>query len=209
VRELWPAGVGIALGVGVIALILSCTVPSPTPPSIIDTLNNMTGDEFKVLTPEERQKLLLQLPSYATVREAGIAGIKRAYQCSAVYECGGVIAQRPDGRFVLGPSRTDYSGDEVEIPRGVPQGWTFAGDFHTHPCHPKSHADRDFSKDDLQYTGVAHYMGELCNGRVHEWVPIAAERYAQEDVQGEQLTEGDVVATIDVLPLDVDAHPGL
>src|SRR5580658_3157082 len=61
-------------------------------------------------------------PSYDTLEEAAVHGAQRLYECSHVYECGGSIAQRPDGKFVVGPVRTDYSGDSVAISHGVPMG---------------------------------------------------------------------------------------
>jgi hypothetical protein len=115
------------------------------------------------------------LTGYDTLEEAGVHGIERAYQCSHVYECSGSIALRPsDGKYVVGPVRSDYSGDSVQVVHGVPMGWKLVADFHTHPCNADSHDVGYFSPQDMaEVTAlkITGFMGDLCTGEVHAFTP--------------------------------------
>jgi hypothetical protein len=114
------------------------------------------------------------LPAYDTLEEAGVHGVLRAYECSHAYECGGPIAMRPDGKFVVGPVKSTYSGDSVELSHGVPAGWILVADYHTHPCNNTSHAVSFFSPQDIagyELRKIVGFMGDLCTGDVHEFRP--------------------------------------
>lgn len=114
------------------------------------------------------------LPTYDTLEEAAVHAIERAYKCSHAYECGGALAQRPDGKFVVGPVHSSYSGDSVDINDSVPPGWTLVGDYHTHPCNSDSHYNAYFSPEDMGGVTMRHItgiMGDLCTGKVHEFTP--------------------------------------
>src|ERR1700674_4119454 len=90
------------------------------------------------------------LTGYDALEEAGVHGIERAYQCSHAYECSGSIALRPsDGKYVVGPVRSDYAGDSVQVNHSVPPGWKLVADFHTHPCNADSHDVGYFSPQDM------------------------------------------------------------
>jgi hypothetical protein len=115
------------------------------------------------------------LTGYDTLEEAGVHGIERAYQCSRAYECFGAIALRPsDNKYVVGPVRTDYAGDSVQVDHKVPPGWKLVADFHTHPCNADSHEVPYFSPQDMaEVTArkITGFMGDLCTGEVHEFTP--------------------------------------
>lgn len=129
---------------------------------------------------------LMALPAYDTLNEAGIAAIKRAYKCSEYYECGGAIAKRPDGKFVVGAVHTDYDGASMTGAHKVPKGRSLAGDYHTHPCLPVSHYVSVYSPEDLtdaQVHGIPAFLGDLCKGDVHVYDPhsMPAETILLED----------------------------
>jgi hypothetical protein len=115
------------------------------------------------------------LTGYDTLEEAGVHGIERAYQCSHSYECSGAITLRPsDGKYVVGPVRSDYSGDSVQVNHNVPMGWKLVADFHTHPCNAESHDVGYYSPQDMAEVtavGITGFMGDLCTGEVHEFTP--------------------------------------
>ena len=116
------------------------------------------------------------LPAYDNLQEAAVHAIARDYQCSHAYECAGVIAQRPDGKYVVGPVHSDYAGDHVHVPHGVPAGWRLIADQHTHPCLAESHEVGFFSPDDLQgdiSEKLIGIMGDLCTGEVHLFNPAS------------------------------------
>jgi hypothetical protein len=159
-------------------------------------------------------KALMALPSYGTLEEAGIAGIARDYQCSHVYECGGLIAQRPDGRFVVGPVHSDYEGDSVSMPSVVPKDWKRAGTHHTHPCMPTSHEVPFFSPQDLMGDISGHtigFMGDLCTGEVHEFNP-AKDAPADTPLPGDKdtwSTKGRIIGKIAVDGVSTEPKTGL
>jgi Domain of unknown function (DUF4329) len=111
---------------------------------------------------------------YDTLEEAGVHASARAYQCSHAYECGGVIAQRPDGKYVVGPIQSTYSGDSLETSSSVPAGWKLVANYHSHPCNNESHFTTFFSPIDIS-NNLSHritgFMVDLCSGDVHEFDP--------------------------------------
>lgn len=127
-----------------------------------------------VLTPEGEDPNA-KLPRYDDLREAALVGAGKLYACSHYYECGGIIAQDPSGKYVLGPHIVSIMhGDEVQIGHAVPPGWKFVAEFHSHPCLPESHEVDYFSPQDLiGYISehVTGYMLDLCKGDLHEFVP--------------------------------------
>jgi len=154
-----------------------------------------------------------ELPAYDTLEEAGVRASLRASQCSFVYECGGAIAQRPDGKFVVGPVMSSYSGDSVEVPHGVPDGWKLVADFHTHPCLSSSHTPSYFSGPDVANSVRYHIVGfvvDLCTGLVHEFDPskLSGEG-AKAALSGGYSTLGKIVGHITVNGLDLEPVMGL
>lgn len=146
--------------------------------------------------------LLDQLPAYDTLEEAGVRAIERAYRCSHYYECSGVIVQRDsDGKFVVGPVRSDYSGDSVGISTRVPPGGKLVADFHTHPCLPVSHDIAVFSPNDVASQtklGIVGFMGELCTGKVHRFIPGKSPLSTLSDDHDTTVSAGDIVGQIAV-----------
>jgi hypothetical protein len=151
---------GVVLGVVLITGIKSCVAPAPPPEK----------EQIAIrLSPEGAS-----LPGYDTLVEAGIHAGARAVACSEVYECGGAIAQRPDGKFVVGPVSSSYYGDSVNADYGVPTGWKLAAGYHAHPCLPDSHFPWLFSPQDMAnafYMGVPEFVVDQCSGKVHEFDP--------------------------------------
>jgi hypothetical protein len=195
------AAVGILLGILMVFGLARCTAPAAA------------ARQTAAPTEEQRiQAVLMALPSYATIEEAGLQAILRAYKCSPYYECTGAIAQRPDGRFVVGSVHSDYSGDKVEGAHGVPKGWKLVGDFHTHPCLPDSHYPGVFSPEDIDSImahGVIGFLGDLCTGKVHMFDPhtMAPQTHLFED--GSWSTEGKVIGVIPVSGLSVEPKQGM
>lgn len=157
--------------------------------------------------------LLESLQGYDTIEQAGIAAIERAYRCSHVYECGGVIAKREsDGKYVIGPVDSTYSGDSVHFRSGSPLGSHVVANYHTHPCHMTSHFDEYFSPEDLmgdiagRLIGI---MGELCTGRVHEFNPAIMRPDVDEVEPGTFLTQGLIIGQIAVDGKSVEPNTGM
>jgi hypothetical protein len=156
-------------------------------------------------TPSERQAIVAMevddLPAYDSLAEAGVAAIARDYKCSHVYECGGVIAQRPDGKFVVGPVRSDAAGDSVSLHYIVPSGWKLVADQHTHPCLPDSHHVNYFSPADVSNNlsgAIPGFMGDLCTGKVHFYDPATMSPNDEKTEDGFHLTQGKIVGQITV-----------
>jgi hypothetical protein len=115
----------------------------------------------------------------------------------------------PEGKFALGPVRTDYVSDHVGINRRIPEGWTVAADMHSHPCVPNGRTDV-FSESDL-ITGITTrtvgYMVDLCTGDVHEFVP--GERVDEIEIDtGLFLTGGKIIGHVPAFPNDCKANEG-
>lgn len=154
------------------------------------------------------------LTGYDTLEEAGVHAIERAYQCSHAYECSGSIALRPsDGKYVVGPVRSDYSGDSVGVDHRVPVGWKLVADFHTHPCNADSHDVGYFSPQDMAESTaekITGFMGDLCTGEVHAWL---AGRDSPNDVYLEDqdiyLAKGRIVGHITVDGKSMEPDQGI
>lgn len=141
---------------------------APTPPPTVNRVLILNDADSVVATNAKLDKL----PMYDTLEEAGVAGALRAYQCSHYYECGAPIAQRPDGKFVVGPMLSSRAGDHTEMSHAVPKGWKLVADIHDHPCLADTHYTDFFSSQDL--TGgyeskIVVFMGDQCTGKVHEF----------------------------------------
>jgi hypothetical protein len=154
------------------------------------------------------------LPAYDTVEEAAVHDAERLYKCSRAYECAGVIAQRPDGKFVVGPVRSSYSGDSVEYSLTVPMGWKLAAAVHTHPCNAQSHANPYFSPQDIN--GYLTYkvlgiMVNLCDGKVHEfdWTRDPPNNESPPEMEGTWMTQGRIVGQITVDGVSQEPNQGM
>lgn len=153
-----------------------------------------------------------KLPRYDDLREAAVEAARRLYQCSHYYECGGIIAQDPKGKYVIGPNMVTLDhGDEVNVPHGVPIGWKFVAEFHSHPCLPVTHEVSFFSPNDTSNyleNKIVGYMLDQCTGEVHEFVPG---RDSPNDTEmlpgnpGSWSTHGRVIGKIEVDGLSVEA----
>jgi hypothetical protein len=166
-------------------------------------------------TPADVAQLaVLMLPAYDTIEEAGVHGAQRAYQCSQAYECGGPIAQRPDGKYVVGPIHSDYDGASVTINHGVPRGWKLVGDYHSHPCNAESHEVAYFSPSDLGGNTFMHIIGfmvDLCTGQVHEFDPSRDQPDNEEPATspGIHITQGRIIGHIVVSGISQEPNTGL
>lgn len=155
-----------------------------------------------------------ELPAYDTLEEAGVHGIQRAIECSIYYECAGSIAQRPDGKFVVGPTGSDDHGDSVDVDHSVPPGWKLVADYHTHPCLNRTHLPDFFSAQDMAGSTmlkITGFMGDLCTGDVHEFTPG---RDAPNDTEvrpdsGVYLSRGRIVGHVAVPNTVIEPNTGL
>ena len=156
----------------------------------------------------------MDLPTYDTLEEAGVHAIERDYKCSHAYECGGVIAQRPDGKYVVGPVHSEMQGDSVQIPTGVPKGWKLAADHHIHPCLAVSHEVAYFSPQDIEGSlaqNIPSFMGDMCTGKVHEFDPAKDSPNNEEPVTspGIHITQGRIIGQIAVDGISMEPNTGL
>lgn len=155
-----------------------------------------------------------KLPGYPTLEEAGVHAIERAYKCSHVYECGGMIAQRQsDKLYVVGPVSSSMAGDHTHINNNVPIGYKPIADYHTHPCLPDSHVVPYFSDSDLAGNLFEHtigIMGDLCTGKVHLFDP-ATMKPDQEKPEGTDVyvTQGRIIGQIQVEGVSVEPKQGM
>lgn len=154
-----------------------------------------------------------KLAAYDTLEEAGVHAIERAYKCSHVYECGGPIAKRPDGKFVVGPVLSDEQSDHTTVSHAVPYPFELAADYHTHPCLPDTHEIAVFSPTDLigsLSTKTVAFMGDLCTGEVHEFDP-ATDKPNDVMIPGADVytSAGRVVGHITVDGANVEAKTGM
>ena len=153
------------------------------------------------------------LPAYDSLEEAGVHAIQRASECSRYYECGGDIAQRPDGKYVVGPAQSSYAGDHVGITHGVPPGWKLVADYHSHMCLKDSHIPNVFSPTDIESAlseKLTAFVGDLCTGDVHEFDP-ARDPPNNFNPPGSDIwvTPGRIVGKISLVPVDAEPHTGL
>jgi hypothetical protein len=157
-------------------------------------------------------EMMGKLHSFPTLREAGMYGIQRSYQCSHYYECGGVIAQGPDGRFIVGVTRTNFKGDSVALTHIAPPGYKVVADFHTHPCLPVSHYAHYFSPEDTAndtFNHVIGFLGDLCTGEVHEYDPSTmapGDTQLEDDVFS---TAGKIIGKIKVDGVSLEPDQGI
>ncbi|HTS55226.1 MAG TPA: hypothetical protein VMH26_18305 [Burkholderiales bacterium] len=141
------------------------------------------------------------LPAYDTLEEAAMQAALRLYRCSHAYECGAPIGRRPDGKFVVGPASSNYAGDNTGIGHSVPEGWTLAADIHTHPCLPDSHAPNYFSPEDYSDNlsrKIPGFMVNLCDGKIHEYIPGVTPIDELVESVGIYTTQGKIIGTIPV-----------
>jgi proteasome lid subunit RPN8/RPN11 len=115
---------------------------------------------------------------FDTATEAAVRAFSTIYtHISQYYEYGGVIAKRPDGKYVAELPTTEYAGDRTSIdtdPLEYPAGDEIVATYHTHPCLPSSHIPGSFSPDDLKSSREERYpayMADLCTGNVHYFDP--------------------------------------
>lgn len=186
-----PVIVGGTIGLGVLGALSIASAPAPT------AHKQSITEVLKILDPE----VPVPRPVFATVQEAAIQGIKQAYVCSHFYECAGVIAINPDGKYVAGPVHTSYAGDGVTDRDGVPMGYKLVASYHTHPCLPDSHHVGYFSNTDtVDYydNHITGFMGDLCTGEVHEF-DIDTMKPGETQVEdGVWLTKGKIIGKIAV-----------
>lgn len=115
--------------------------------------------------------------TFDTRDKAAMIALQIAYSISPYYEHGGVLIQRPDGKFVIGVPDTEYAGDHVETdvdPADYTDTGTIVAIYHTHPCLKNTHGVAYFSVMDLQTARInthPSYMANLCTGEVHLYDP--------------------------------------
>ena len=153
-----------------------------------------------------------KLPSYATLEEAAVHAMMRGSQCSHYYECGGAIAQRPDGKYVVGPISSDSEGDSTHISHTVPPGWKLVADYHTHTCLKATHYVDFFSPQDVMgylTDNIVGFMGDMCTGDVHEFVPGKDSPNDVRVAENLYLTHGRVIGHFPVSGIIVEPDTGL
>ena len=150
--------------------------------------------------------------AYATLQEAGMYGVERAYLCSHNYECGGVIALRPDGKYVVSATRTDYDGVSVDVVANgkspFPTSWKVVADFHTHPCL-RGYWTGYFSNTDADgnmLECMEGYLLDQCTGLVHHFDPATMK--PEHNLDEGHATAGVIVGRVRVTGLDVSANEG-
>lgn len=193
--KLWGAAL-LAFGLSTAVFMVLPPTPTQSKQAVIVPAKHLASDD---------------LPAYDTLEEAAVHAEARAYVCSHYYECGGTIAQRPDGRYVVGPVSSDYHGDDMMIHHGVPAGWKLVADFHTHPCLPDSHLPGYFSPQDTMENIAKRITGfvlDQCTGKVHEFDPLTMKPDA-EQVEGYYLTAGRVIGQIPVVGTSIEPSMGL
>ena len=167
--------VAIVLGVFLAVLLLIGTawyVVAATDTDVVRPMHQLPGI---LLTPDGDADPNAKLPRYDTLHEAAVVAATKLYECSHYYECGGVIATDLAGKYVIGPGLSSMAhGDETNVPHGVPTGWKFVAEIHSHPCLKDTHEVDFFSPQDLmgyQQGKFVGYMLDMCTGEVHEFVP--------------------------------------
>jgi hypothetical protein len=192
---------GVLVGLVVVALINHC-VP------------RQQGIVMELAPPIETHVLADALPSYEFFNEAAVHAALRAYQCSHVYECGGSIGKRPDGRFVVGRVDTSYNGDSLEAENvpGAPKGSELVAGFHAHPCLTKTHYTDFFSPNDIAaslHEAIPEVLLDQCSGKVHYFDPHTMPPETRQLEKGVDTTDGLVIGQITVDGVDVDPNTGL
>lgn len=148
---------------------------------------------------------------FATLHDAVMYAADRLERCSHFYECYGVIARDPLGKFVVSGVHTDYASDHVGGNHEVPTGWTFAADIHSHPCI-LHHATGLFSPQDMMgsvLTRAPHsYMVDMCTGDVHEFTP-GETKMDEVAVDNIWLSPGKIVGHVAAFKNEPLAHEGI
>lgn len=114
--------------------------------------------------------------TFDSLEEAAVYALSISYRLSHYYEVGGVLVKIGD-KYAIGAPHTDWSGDSLEFGEDHdPDLYTgvIVGDYHTHPCNSHTHVVSQFSPQDLLGYRMFHvqgFMGDLCTGDVHTFVP--------------------------------------
>lgn len=149
---------------------------------------------------------------FDTLQLAAMYAAVRLEQCSYYYECSTFIAKDPNGKFAVGPARTDYSGDSVRIRANAPEDWDVVATVHTHPCI-EGHFPNLFSSQDMAGSIMAHtigYMVSLCTGDVHEFdYMIDSPNNVHLEDEGVWLSAGRVIGRVDAFPNIAKADTGI
>jgi hypothetical protein len=123
----------------------------------------------------EQPRAVTSLQKFRSFDEAAMYGARRAVQCSEVYECGGHIFRTPKDEYVVGPTHTSFSGDELDgEDYKIPDDWEVVGDFHSHACLAKTHIPEYFSDADADGNTADNTVGvmvDMCTGDVHMFIP--------------------------------------
>jgi hypothetical protein len=112
--------------------------------------------------------------AFNTANEAAVYATQLIYSVTRWYEYGGVIARRPDGKFVVSRPRTQYHGEDVSFSED-PEDYQYpiVATYHVHPCI-KTAIPSVFSPQDLAGSRSANrpaYVADFCTGAVHYWAP--------------------------------------
>jgi hypothetical protein len=153
---------------------------------------------------------LAELTRFGTLHEAVMYDAVRLERCSHYYECAGVIAIDPSGKFVASAVHSDYAGDHVSMNHDVPPGWVLAADIHSHPCVPH-HVPSMFSPQDMIgsiITRTTSFMVDFCTGDVHEFIP-GVTRPDLMPVDNIWLTPGIIVGHVPAFALEPTADEGI
>jgi hypothetical protein len=150
---------------------------------------------------------------FDTLHEAAVWGADRLERCSHYYECSGYVVVDPHGKYAVGPVRTDYIADAVQIhDQDAPADWTVAADLHSHPCVPR-HDTGLFSGPDIEgayATRTTQFMLDMCTGDVHEFIPGLTVPNDVKDHDGDRwLTAGLVIGHVAAFKDEPIANEGL
>ena len=154
---------------------------------------------------------LVDFKRFPSLHEAVMYESARLEQCSHYYECAGVLAIDPEGKFVAGAVHTDYAGDHVSMRHDVPDGWTLAADIHSHPCVPH-HIPSMFSPQDMMGSIISRtvsYMVDMCTGFIHEFVPGVTKPDQTLVEEGVWLSEGKIVGQVPAFKTEPTADEGI
>jgi hypothetical protein len=148
---------------------------------------------------------------FLDINTAATYAALRLEQCSIHYECSSVIYIDPRGIFVVGPSRTDYQSDHVQIVASDgPSDWAIAANVHSHPCLPDYYTSV-FSPQDMMgalLERTTSYMVDLCTGDVHEFI-AGLTRTDTEKVGDVWMTGGLIVGHVPAIGYAAFANVGI
>ncbi len=166
--------------------------PANTPP---DDLPPEVSALMALLKPQSTS----EWRRFDTLREAAIYAAERLEKCSHYYECSGFIDIDPQGKFAVGPVRTDYASDNVRVIDSIgPSDWKSAAGIHSHPCLPE-HEPSFFSPEDMIgaiTSRIPQYMVDLCTGDVHEFLPGITKPDETLTNEGIYMTHGNIVGHV-------------